>query len=225
MECIGTLIALFIISAVLDALGEASKTRGASSTTTTGTAPTRTEPRQLAGDRPTQPGSATPVATTVAWSGTDWRTIESDCQRLPFPSAWSFDRSIRDEDSPYGEDESIWTLDLHGLNKALARKATQLFLKDLRHSRNTCCRIISGRGNNSNGSAVLPTVVEQELTHQRAQGLVAGYSDEDGHFDVTLPDRPSTNRETLASQGRRWPCGHLRGVGESLCWDCHARRL
>jgi hypothetical protein len=189
MECIGTLIALFFVSAVLDALGAALKPPDAGSATTTKPAPPRSEPRLVAGSRSAEPmtACATSAASTVPWSIATWNAIEADSLRLPFSSNWSFDRSIRDEDSPYGEDESIWTLDLHGLNKALARRATQLFLKDLRHSRNTLCRIISGRGNNSDGYAVLPRLVDHELAQQQAHGSIAGYADEDGFFDVTLP--------------------------------------
>ena len=99
-----------------------------------------------------------------------------------------------------------------------------LFLKDVGQSSDTRCRIISGRGNNSDGHAVLPRVVLRELKRQHAKGLITEYSDEDGYFDVTMPAKTSPIRTSDSNAVRRWPCGHTRGAGESLCWDCHVQR-
>lgn len=234
---------------VLSALGNAGsspeqprneKARSESRSTPTIRRETRDEPRATG-------AVATPerqdvggfeVATEVAWIRANWSELERGVAQLKFHSSWSFDRCVRDRDFAYGIPSSIWTLDLHGLDRALAKKAMRQFLSDLRSSDNRRCRIISGRGNNSRGEGVLPDLVYRELESLCRSGEVCEWEDLDGHFDVQLPPRPSTRgarkepsrklvAEASSARGNqapgRWPCGHERGLGESHCWDCWFR--
>jgi hypothetical protein len=226
MECLGLVILVWIACGVLQAIAKAEQTEQSERESGSGSVST---PKQLANASDTSPprnwtstGSTATVdeATPLSWSASSWQKLEAAITSLPFESSWSFHHSVRSYDQLDGDIESIWTLDLHGLNRELGHNATLLFLKDLGQSSNTRCRIISGRGNNSDGHAVLPRVVERELKRQHAQGLIAAYSDEDGYFDVRLPAKTSAIRASKSNVVRRWPCGHIRGAGESLCWDC-----
>ena len=230
MECLGIVFLVWIACGVLQAIAQAEQTE--QSVGEPGSGSVRI-PKQLANASATsQPRNSTSTgstatvdeATPLSWSASSWQKLEAAVSSLPFESSWSFHRSVRSYDQLDGNIESIWTLDLHGLNRELGHNATLLFLKDVGQSSNTRCRIISGRGNNSDGLAVLPRVVLRELKRQHAKGLITEYSDEDGYFDVTMPAKTSPIRTSDSNAVRRWPCGHTRGAGESLCWDCHVQR-
>jgi hypothetical protein len=168
------------------------------------------------------PTAATDAA-TVQWSLAKWRQLTSEAASQRFPSSWNFDASVRDLDGHGSYQEEIWTIDLHGLNQHLAVRATQLFLEDLRNSGNSHCRIITGRGNNShNGQAVLPDKIDRHLDWQKRRGAIVGFSDEDGHFDVTLRPCADVSRTYPDASVAHWPCGHVRGRGETRSWDYEA---
>ncbi len=177
-------------------------------------------------------------AAHVTWADSKWLHIEAEVAQLKFDSEWTFERSVRDHDLAYGVRESIWTLDLHGLDTALARRALGQFLFDLRSSENRRCRIISGRGNNSRGGGVLQDLVSREIGKRCHSGEVHEWEDMDGHYDIRLPAKPTKPvlrvarieaprvvpaRPQVDPSLRQWPCGHARGAGESHCWDCWFR--
>jgi len=230
MECLGIVLLVWIACGVLQAIAQAARTEqtegetGPESLRTPKQVTNASDTRHSGNSKATGSTATVDEATPLSWSASSWQRLEAAVTGLPFKSSWSFHCSVRSYDHFNGDIESIWTLDLHGLNRELGHNATLLFLEDVGQSSNMRCRIISGRGNNSDGHAVLPGVVLRELKRQHAKGLIAAYSDEDGYFDVTMPVKTSTIRTSDSNAVRRWPCGHTRGGGESLCWHCHVQR-
>lgn len=186
MECISVLFVLFAVVAVLDGLASKGKSDGDAPAQPSAPSAQATLPPpapQRIASRPTTP--VVERAHPVAWSTSAWRSLTADVAGLSFHSTWTFAASVRDTDGWYGESVSIWTLDLHGLDRRLALRAAMLFLDDVRGSANRRCRIISGRGNNSrDGNAVLPRLVENELERRERRGDLSEWVDHDGHFDV-----------------------------------------